>query len=56
VDGLRHHAEFNRTEIPAAEVIKRLVAECHVQDFHLAEGAIEEVVREIYRISGEKDS
>ena len=52
-EGLRHHAEFNRAEIPAAEVIKRLVAECHVQDFHLSEAAIEEVVREIYRHGGE---
>ena len=55
-EGLRHHAEFNRAEIPAAEVIKRLVAECHVQDFHLSEAAIEEVVREIYRQGGEQAS
>jgi ABC-2 type transport system ATP-binding protein len=50
-EGLRHHAEFNRAEIPAAEVLKRLVTECQVQDFHLSEAAIEEVVREIYRQS-----
>jgi ABC-2 type transport system ATP-binding protein len=55
-DGLRHFAEFNRAETPAAEVIKRLVNECHVQDFHLSEPAIEEVVRDIYRQSGEPAS
>ena len=55
-DGRRHHGEFNRAEVPAAEVIRRLVAECHVQDFHLEEAAIEEVVREIYRHSGEPES
>ncbi len=51
-DGLRHHAEFNRVEVPGAEVIKRLVNERHVSDLHLAEPAIDEVVREIYRQSG----
>jgi len=55
-EGRRHHAEFNREEIPAAEVIKRLVTRCQLQDFHLAEPAIEEVVREIYRRSGERAS
>jgi ABC-2 type transport system ATP-binding protein len=47
--GKRHHAEFNRSEVPAAEVIKRLVNAAHVVDLHLAEQPIEEVVRDIYR-------
>ncbi len=50
--GLRHHAEFRRQEVPGAEVIKRLVNSCHVSDFHLTEADIEEVVAEIYRSSG----
>ncbi len=51
-EGQRHHAEFNRGEVRAADVIKRVVNACHVQDIHLAEPAIEEVVREIYRQGG----
>ena len=51
-EGKRHHAEFNRSEVPAAEVIKRLVNGAHVQDLHLAEQPIEEVVRDIYRQTG----
>jgi ABC-2 type transport system ATP-binding protein len=54
--GLRHLAEFNRHDVPGAEVIKRIVNACHVSDLHLAEPAIEEVVREIYRQSGEQAS
>ena len=56
VEGLRHHAEFNRVEVPGAEVIKRLVNERHVSDLHLAEPGIDEVVREIYRQSGQEAS
>ncbi len=56
VQGLRHHAEFNRVEVPGAEVIKRLVNECHVLDLHMAEQGIDEVVREIYRQSGREAS
>ena len=56
VEGLRHHAEFNRVEVPGAEVIKRLVNECHVLDLHMAEPGIDEVVREIYRQSGREAS
>ncbi len=56
VEGLRHHAEFNRVEVPGAEVIKRLVNECHVLDLHMAEPGIDEVVREIYRQSGQEAS
>jgi len=52
-DGKRHHAEFNRSEVPGAEVIKRLVNGAHVVDLHLAEQPIEEVVRDIYRKQGE---
>ncbi|MCB1185033.1 ATP-binding cassette domain-containing protein [bacterium] len=51
-EGRRQHAEFNRSEVPAAEVIKRLVNAAHVVDLHLAEQPIEEVVRDIYRASG----
>jgi ABC-2 type transport system ATP-binding protein len=51
-NGLRHDAEFNRSEVPAAEVIKRLVNAFHVQELHLAEQPIEEVVRDIYRQPG----
>ena len=51
-EGLRHLAEFNRSEVPGAEVIKRLVNGVHVQDLHLAEQPIEEVVRDIYGQSG----
>lgn len=54
--GLRHRAEFSRTEVPGAEVIKCLVNACHVSDFHLAEADIEEVVAEIYRDSGGENS
>jgi ABC-2 type transport system ATP-binding protein len=50
--GKRHDAEFNRSEVPAAEVIKRLVNGVHVQELHLAEQPIEEVVRDIYRQPG----
>ena len=55
-EGLRHHAEFNRAEVPGAEVIKRLVNERHVSDLHMAEPGIDEVVREIYRQSGREAS
>ncbi len=51
-EGMRHLAEFNRSEVPGAEVIKRLVNGVHVQDLHLAEQPIEEVVRDIYGQSG----
>jgi len=51
-EGKRHLAEFNRSEVPGAEVIKRLVNGAHVQDLHLAEQPIEEVVRDIYGQSG----
>ncbi len=47
--GLRHSARFNRAEVRAAEVIRRVVNDRQVQDLHLAEQPIEEVVREIYR-------
>jgi len=53
-EGARHHAEFNRTEVPAAEVIKRLVNGVQVLDLHLSEQPIEEVVRGIYRQAGEQ--
>jgi ABC-2 type transport system ATP-binding protein len=56
VEGLRHHAEFNRAEVAGAEVIKRLVNERHVSDLHMAEQGIDEVVREIYRQSGQEAS
>jgi len=56
VEGLRHHAEFNRDEVPGAEVIKRLVNELHVSDLRLAEPGMDEVVREIYRQSGQEAS
>jgi len=55
-EGLRHHAEFNRAEVPGAEVIKRLVNERHVSDLHMAEPGIDEVVREIYRQTGQEAS
>jgi ABC-2 type transport system ATP-binding protein len=55
-EGLLHHAEFNRVEVPGAEVIKRLVNERHVTELHMAESAIDEVVREIYRQSGQEAS
>ena len=55
-EGRLHHAEFNRVEVPGAEVIKRLVNERHVTELHLAEPAIDEVVREIYRQSGKEAS
>jgi ABC-2 type transport system ATP-binding protein len=55
-EGVLHHAEFNRVEVPGAEVIKRLVNERHVTDLHMAEPAIDEVVREIYRQSGQEAS
>jgi ABC-2 type transport system ATP-binding protein len=47
--GLRHSARFNRAEVRAAELIRRVVNDRPVQDLHLAEQPIEEVVREIYR-------
>ena len=47
--GLRHVALFNRAEVRAAEVIRLVVNDRPVQDLHLAEQPIEEVVREIYR-------
>jgi len=55
-EGLLHHAEFNRVEVPGAEVIKRLVNERHVTELHMAESPIDEVVREIYRQSGREAS
>ncbi len=51
-EGRRHQAEFNRSEVPGAEVIKRLVNGAHVLDLSLAEQPIEEVVRDIYRQQG----
>lgn len=51
-EGVLHHAEFNRIEVPGAEVIKRLVNERHVHELHMDELAIDEVVREIYRQGG----
>ncbi len=50
--GLRHTAEFNRSEVTGAEVIKQLVNACPVSDLHLAEPPIEEVVAQIYRDGG----
>ena len=50
--GKRHRAEFNRSEVSGAEVIKRLVNGAHVLDLHLSEQPIEEVVRDIYRRQG----
>jgi len=47
--GNLHHAEFNRSEVTGAEVIKRLVNGAQVVDLHLSEQEIEEVVRDIYR-------
>ncbi len=47
--GKRHHAEFNRSDVPGAEVIKRLVNGAQVLDLSLSEQPIEEVVRDIYR-------
>ncbi|MFT5315119.1 MAG: ABC-2 type transport system ATP-binding protein [Candidatus Krumholzibacteriia bacterium] len=47
--GKRHRAEFNRSEVTGAEVIKRLVNGAQVVDLHLSEQEIEEVVRDIYR-------
>ncbi|MBM4130664.1 ATP-binding cassette domain-containing protein [bacterium] len=47
--GLRHVARFNRAEVRAAEVIRLVVNERQVQDLHLSEQPIEDVVREIYR-------
>jgi viologen exporter family transport system ATP-binding protein len=47
--GLRHTAEFNRSDVSGADVIKRLVNACHVSDLHLAEPPIEEIVAQIYR-------
>jgi ABC-type uncharacterized transport system ATPase subunit len=47
--GLRHVARFNRTEVRAAEVIRLVVNDRQVQDLHLSEQPIEDVVREIYR-------
>ncbi len=55
-EGLLHHVEFNRVEVSGAEVIKRLVNERHVTELHMAEPAIDEVVREIYRRSGQEAS
>lgn len=51
-EGLRHTVEFNRSEVPGAEVIKKLVNACPVSDLHLAEPPIEEVVAQIYRDGG----
>jgi ABC-2 type transport system ATP-binding protein len=45
-------AEFSRLEVTSAEVIQRVIAEYPVQDLHISEPDIEEVVREIYRDSG----
>lgn len=50
--GRRHHAQFNRSEVAGAEVIRRLVNGAQVVDLHLAEQPIEEVVRDIYRQQG----
>jgi ABC-2 type transport system ATP-binding protein len=55
-EGLRHHAEFNRSEVPGAEVIKRLVNDRHVSELQMEEPAIDEVVREIYRRGGRETS
>ena len=51
-EGLRHTVQFNRREVPGAEVIKKLVNALSVSDLHLAEPPIEEVVAQIYRESG----
>ncbi len=51
-EGLLHTAEFNRSEAPGAEVIKRLVNACNVSDLNLAEPPIEEIVAQIYRDGG----
>ena len=55
-EGRLHYAEFNRVEVPGAEVIKRLVNERHVSELHMDEPAIDEVVREIYRQGGQEAS
>ncbi len=51
-EALRHEAEFNRSEAPSAEVIKRLVNAVDVSDLHLAEPPIEDVVAQIYAAGG----
>ncbi len=51
-DGLLHVAEFNRSEAPGAEVIKRIVNACKVSDLNITEPPIEEVVAQIYREGG----
>ncbi len=55
-DGLHHQVEFNRNEVPAAEVIKRLVNALTVSDLHLAEPPIEEIVAQIYRSNSQAKS
>ncbi len=50
-DGARHVAEFRRQDVAGAEVIRRLVNDCPVNDLQLAEPDIEEIVRDIYRAS-----
>ena len=51
-EGKLHKAEFKRSEVSGAEVIKVVVNACPVSDLHLAEPAIEEIVRDIYREAG----
>ncbi len=53
-EGVLHVVEFNRSEVPGAEVIKRLVNAFSVSDLHLAEPPIEEVVAQIYRDGGSR--
>ncbi|MFN2371583.1 MAG: ATP-binding cassette domain-containing protein [Candidatus Krumholzibacteriia bacterium] len=50
-EGQRHVAEFRRSEVAGADVIKRLVNDCPVRDLELAEPDIDEIVRDIYRAS-----
>ncbi len=49
IDGHKHRAEFSRREVPAAEVIKRVVNAHMVSDVRISEPSIEQVVRKIYR-------
>ncbi|MFH2053786.1 MAG: ATP-binding cassette domain-containing protein [bacterium] len=51
-EGKLHVAEFRREEVSGADVIKAVVNAFPVSDLHLAEPAIEEIVRDIYRASG----
>jgi len=55
-EGMRHVAEFSRQEVPGAEVIKRVVNAFPVSDLHLSEPAIEELVADFYRRTGEANA